>query len=64
MHFLNIRLRNLQLEEWGNDVTVVSCDMRKWQAPEKVEYYSVCSHEPRHPEILCTCVQYVAACLH
>lgn len=29
-------LRNLQLEEWGNNVTVVSCDMRKWQAPEKV----------------------------
>ncbi|XP_065886445.1 protein arginine N-methyltransferase 5-like isoform X2 [Dysidea avara] len=32
-----IRLRNLQLEEWGNDVTVVSCDMRKWQAPEKAD---------------------------
>ena len=30
------RLRNLQLEAWGNSVTVVSCDMRKWQAPEKV----------------------------
>jgi len=40
-------LRNLQLEEWGNNVTVVSCDMRKWQAPEKVlllyNIYNICT---------------------
>ena len=30
------RLLNRQAEEWGNKVSVVSCDMRKWEAPEKV----------------------------
>ena len=24
-------------EEWGDRVTVVSCDMREWDAPEKAD---------------------------
>lgn len=24
------------LDEWGDSVSVVSCDMREWKAPEKV----------------------------
>ena len=31
-----LRLETLKEEEWGGDVTVVSCDMREWDAPEQV----------------------------
>ena len=24
-------------EEWGDSVTIVSCDMREWEAPEKAD---------------------------
>ena len=30
------RLFNRKEEEWGSEVTIVSCDMRAWKAPEKV----------------------------
>ena len=30
------RLLNRQVDEWGDLVTVVSCDMRQWDSPEKV----------------------------
>ena len=30
------RLHNRQDEEWGSQVNIVCCDMRKWCAPEKV----------------------------
>ena len=32
------RLETLKEEEWNGDVTVVSCDMREWDAPEKVGF--------------------------
>ena len=32
------RLETLKEEEWNDDVTVVSCDMREWDAPEKVGF--------------------------
>ena len=32
------RLETLKEEEWNGDVTVVSCDMREWDAPEKVVF--------------------------
>ncbi|XP_043285900.1 protein arginine N-methyltransferase 5 isoform X2 [Venturia canescens] len=32
-----ITLQALKDEMWGNDVTVVSSDMREWQAPEKAD---------------------------
>ena len=35
------RLLNRQSEEWGDKVSVVSCDMRKWEAPEKVRFMGV-----------------------
>ena len=35
-YFFLCRLLNRQIEEWGDVVTVVSCDMRDWEAPEKV----------------------------
>lgn len=31
------RLENWRFEEWGDHVTVVSCDMREWAAPEKAD---------------------------
>lgn len=31
------RLENWRFEEWGDQVTVVSCDMRDWAAPEKAD---------------------------
>ena len=31
------RLHCLAEEEWGDRVTVVSCDMREWDAPEKAD---------------------------
>ena len=40
-------LRNLQADEWGSVVTVVSSDMREWQAPEQVSLVCVC---------VCVCV--------
>uniref|UniRef100_A0A3B4B8A7 Protein arginine N-methyltransferase 5 n=1 Tax=Periophthalmus magnuspinnatus TaxID=409849 RepID=A0A3B4B8A7_9GOBI len=30
-------LENWRFEEWGDQVTVVSCDMREWTAPEKAD---------------------------
>ena len=35
-------LRNRKAEEWGSVVTVVSCDMREWKAPEQVCYAYTC----------------------
>lgn len=32
-----VTLQSRQAEEWGSRVTVVSCDMRKWNAPEKAD---------------------------
>nr|CAG4640678.1 EOG090X028A [Eulimnadia texana] len=32
-----VTLQCLQEEEWGDQVTVVSCDMRDWDAPEKAD---------------------------
>uniref|UniRef100_A0A8D3C2V9 Protein arginine N-methyltransferase 5 n=1 Tax=Scophthalmus maximus TaxID=52904 RepID=A0A8D3C2V9_SCOMX len=32
-----ITLENWRFEEWGEQVTVVSCDMREWAAPEKAD---------------------------
>lgn len=32
-----LRLENWRFEEWGDQVTVVSCDMREWAAPEKAD---------------------------
>uniref|UniRef100_A0A8C9XLH0 Protein arginine N-methyltransferase 5 n=1 Tax=Sander lucioperca TaxID=283035 RepID=A0A8C9XLH0_SANLU len=32
-----ITLENWRFEEWGEQVTVVSCDMRDWAAPEKAD---------------------------
>ncbi|MBN3271848.1 ANM5 methyltransferase, partial [Polyodon spathula] len=32
-----ITLENWRFEEWGDQVTVVSCDMREWAAPEKAD---------------------------
>lgn len=34
---LFLRLENWKFEEWGDQVTVVSCDMREWTAPEKAD---------------------------
>lgn len=31
------RLENWRFEEWGDRVTVVSSDMREWEAPEKAD---------------------------
>lgn len=31
------RLENWRFEEWGDQVSVVSCDMRDWAAPEKAD---------------------------
>ena len=31
------RLENMQFDEWHDKVTVVSCDMRLWEAPEKAD---------------------------
>lgn len=30
-------LQGLSDEEWGDRVTIVSCDMRDWNAPEKAD---------------------------
>lgn len=35
--FIPHSLQALKEEMWGNDVTVVSSDMREWQAPEKAD---------------------------
>lgn len=32
-----VTLRNMVLDEWGDKVSVVSCDMRNWKAPEKAD---------------------------
>lgn len=32
-----LRLENWKFEEWGDQVTVVSCDMREWTSPEKAD---------------------------
>uniref|UniRef100_A0A8C2I0P0 Protein arginine N-methyltransferase 5 n=1 Tax=Cyprinus carpio TaxID=7962 RepID=A0A8C2I0P0_CYPCA len=32
-----VTLENWKFEEWGDQVTVVSCDMREWTAPEKAD---------------------------
>uniref|UniRef100_A0A0B7AFA1 Protein arginine N-methyltransferase n=1 Tax=Arion vulgaris TaxID=1028688 RepID=A0A0B7AFA1_9EUPU len=32
-----ITLENMKEEEWGDNVEVVSCDMRDWEAPEKAD---------------------------
>uniref|UniRef100_A0AAY5EXN2 Protein arginine N-methyltransferase 5 n=1 Tax=Electrophorus electricus TaxID=8005 RepID=A0AAY5EXN2_ELEEL len=32
-----VTLENWKFEEWGDQVTVVSCDMREWEAPEKAD---------------------------
>ena len=32
-----VSLENLRAEQWGSLVTVVSGDMRHWQAPEKAD---------------------------
>lgn len=32
-----VTLENWKAEEWGDRVTVVSCDMREWLAPEKAD---------------------------
>uniref|UniRef100_A0A4W5KMC8 Protein arginine N-methyltransferase 5 n=1 Tax=Hucho hucho TaxID=62062 RepID=A0A4W5KMC8_9TELE len=32
-----VTLENWKFEEWGDQVTVVSCDMREWVAPEKAD---------------------------
>ncbi|XP_067881313.1 protein arginine N-methyltransferase 5, partial [Heterodontus francisci] len=32
-----VTLQNWKYEEWGDQVTVVSCDMRDWQAPVKAD---------------------------
>uniref|UniRef100_UPI003AAD8F98 protein arginine N-methyltransferase 5 isoform X2 n=1 Tax=Centroberyx gerrardi TaxID=166262 RepID=UPI003AAD8F98 len=32
-----VTLENWRFEEWGDQVTVVSCDMREWTAPEKAD---------------------------
>ncbi|KAG2462160.1 ANM5 methyltransferase, partial [Polypterus senegalus] len=32
-----VTLENWRFEEWGDQVTVVSCDMREWEAPEKAD---------------------------
>lgn len=32
-----VTLENLKLESWGDQVTIVSCDMRFWNAPEKAD---------------------------
>ena len=38
------RLETLKEEEWNGDVTVVSCDMREWDAPEKVGFLEYSWH--------------------
>lgn len=35
--FVLCRLENWKFEEWGDQVTVISCDMREWTAPEKAD---------------------------
>lgn len=35
--FVLYRLENWKFEEWGDQVTVISCDMREWTAPEKAD---------------------------
>lgn len=35
--FNDCRLQCLADEEWGDSVTIVSCDMRDWEAPEKAD---------------------------
>lgn len=32
-----ITLENMKLDSWGDQVTIVSCDMRYWNAPEKAD---------------------------
>ncbi|KAH0626190.1 hypothetical protein JD844_001023 [Phrynosoma platyrhinos] len=50
-----VTLESWQYEEWGSQVTVVSCDMREWEAPEKADlmlYNEVraCREKDRDPE--------------
>ena len=47
--FFSYSLLNRQSEEWGSHVSVVSCDMRAWGAPEKV-HVCVC---------VCVCVAFM-----
>ena len=37
LFIIPLRLENWRFEEWGDQVTVVSCDMRDWAAPEKAD---------------------------
>ena len=39
------RLLNRQRDEWGDRVIIVSCDMRSWNAPEKVHTTIIVLHE-------------------
>ena len=39
------RLETLKEEEWNGDVIVVSCDMREWDAPEKVGFRVVVARD-------------------
>ena len=39
------RLLNKQIDVWGEKVTVVSSDMRKWEAPEKVSHQEITSYQ-------------------
>ena len=39
VYVVGSRLQNRQRDEWGEIVTIVSCDMRLWAAPEKVHMY-------------------------
>ena len=56
------RLLNRQTEEWGDKVSVVSCDMRKWEAPEKV------IHMYLYGNVMyiytCTVYMYIAVLVH
>ena len=35
--FCSFSLQAQKLEKWKDEVTIISCDMRKWKAPEKAD---------------------------
>lgn len=39
-------LQNMKAELWHDLVTIVFSDMRKWVAPEKVNFALISNHEP------------------
>lgn len=43
----HFRLETLREEEWDGDVTVVSSDMREWDAPELVRMRTLDHNIPR-----------------